>query len=80
MYRLIDSMIDRINFDEAMRQEAYEAIATMDGDYLKSETPERIAGVYWQQFQETDVDDIEEAKARFLDVWQHEIRLARETI
>ena len=69
-YNLETSQSDRISFDEAIAIYADDCIAEADENWLASVSQLEVAETYWEAVGEDfDVDDIEEAKARFLAVF-----------
>lgn len=84
-YDLTGSQTDRINFDETQRQYAIGMIQAVTEKEALEYDPDGYAQIGWESFEidmevgSVEVDDIEEAKARFLSVfaetvrdWQHE--------
>lgn len=79
-YNLSSSITDRTNFDEVQRQYAIAMIENVkEADALKYD-PEEYAEIGWEAFEidmeigSVEVDDVEEAKARFLSVFAEAVR------
>ena len=84
LYNLTCEQKDRINFEELQRRAAWDALSCLDHAYVKDLQKIRtLVAEYWAAAKEeiaVQVDDIEEAKAIFLSVWEKEFILAHEAI
>lgn len=70
-YNLTESMTDRVNFDNAQEQYAQDLLDSMSTDLGLSQDPDDFVEIGWEAFQidlengAVEVDDLDEAKARF---------------
>jgi len=88
MYYLSASMSDRMNFDSMCRQCGWDAADALPLDELKKYNNEDsvkfLAESAWDGALATDieeqVDDIEEAKARWLSAWADGFEMRRDLI
>ena len=77
LYNLTCEQKDRINFEELQRRAAWEGLSGLDHAYVKDlqnvKEIRTLVAEYWAAAKEeiaVQVDDIEEAKAIFLSVWE----------
>lgn len=79
MYNLASSMTDRIKFDEMAERAAEATLLTLDEKTALDQDAQEYAEFSWDEWLdvENQVDDIEEAKARYIaafagavDAWQ----------
>ena len=73
-------MTDRINFDEVQRQYAIAMLQALNEKEALEQDPNAYAQIGWESFEidmevgSVEVDDVEEAKARFLSVFTETVR------
>ena len=74
LYNLTCEQKDRINFEELQRRAAWDALSCLDHAYLQNvKEISALVAEEWAAAKEeiaVQVDDIEEAKAIFLSVWE----------
>jgi len=80
MYKLKTEMVDRINFEEFQQQAAWEAITCYTKEQLADTSNlDGFISAHWEEAREeieSQVDDIEEAYAIFMRVWNQEFGAA----
>jgi len=65
-FNLSSSQSDRINYDQEVKSYAYDCAS----ESKTSKLTNQIIETYWEQFSDNlDTDDIEEAEARFKDMF-----------
>lgn len=75
-YNLEGSMSDRMNFDEVQRQYGVAMLEALSEEEALGQDPEEYAGIGWEAFMidlevgAVEVDDLDEAKARFFAAFQ----------
>lgn len=82
MYNLKTEPVDRINFEEFQRRAAWDALATIDNKILADTRNLRpLIEAYYEQAKDeiaAQVDDVDEAGAIFVQVWEKEFGKASE--
>lgn len=79
-YNLEDSQTDRINFDDVQRQYAEAMINSLGLELALQQDPNQYAEIGWEAFEidmeqgSVEVDDVAEAKARFMKVFAQTVR------
>ena len=80
-WRLLDSMPDRINYEEFQRRAAMEAIAVLSKEEILAYKPDRFADANFELYNDeirAQVDDFDEAGAIFHKAWAEEMSRAIE--
>lgn len=80
IYNLESSQTDRINFDQIQERYAEAMLNALPLDLAMDQDPAEYANVGWENFEidlefgTVQVDNIEEAKARFMDAFIRAVR------
>jgi hypothetical protein len=72
-YNLNSSQSDRINFDEMVERLAEAALNTIANEIDNIDINEYLNDTWEIESEFMDVDDLEEAKARFFSVFRHRL-------